>query len=126
MKYINKIPFDEDLILIMTSFINTCEKIPAEAIEFFPHIEKYMKKTKGLMMDTFELLNSFIIYEGNLFETNPEILNSLLNMIKSSFTDYKDSDKSVYLGYNLLSILIQVILIHKFNKLLFIKIFFIF
>ena len=94
----------------MTSFINVSETIPLEGIEFFPYIEKYMKKNRGLMLDTFELLNAYIIYGGNLFETNPEILNSLLEIIKSSFTNYKDSDKSVYLGYNLLSILIQVII----------------
>ena len=108
MKYINKIPFDEDLVLIMTSFINTTETIPFEGIEFFPYIEKYIKKNRGLMIDSFELLNSYVIYNGNLFSTNPEILDNLLNIIKASFTDYKDCDKSVYLGYNLLSILIQV------------------
>jgi hypothetical protein len=92
----------------MTSFITTCEAIPLEGVEFFPYIEKYMKKNKGLMIDTFELLNSYIIYGENLFSTNQEILDKFIDIVESSFNNYKDCDKSVYLGYNLLSIFIQV------------------
>jgi hypothetical protein len=108
MKYIKKISFDEDLILIMTSFITKSESIPLEFIEFFPFVEKYLGKNQGLTADTFELLNSLIVFQGGLFDSHPRILEKLILLIKSSFIDYKEIDKSVYLSYNLLSILTQV------------------
>jgi hypothetical protein len=109
MKHINKIPFDEDIVLIMTSFINISQSIPKEAILLFPYLEKYLKKNKGLMPDLFELLNAYILYGTEMFQNNHDILMSFCDIIKKSLTEFSDYDKSSYLAYNLLSLLLQVI-----------------
>jgi len=108
MNYIKKIEFDEDLVLIVTSLITIGEKVPQEAISFFQHTPKYLKKNRGLMLDLFELLNAYIVYGSQMFDDNAEHVQTLCAMIKKSITDYSDYDKSIYLGYNLLSILLQV------------------
>lgn len=108
MNHIKKIEFDEDLILVVTSLITIGEKVPQEAVNFFQHTPKYLKKNRGLMLDLFELLNAYIVYGSQMFESNVEYIQTLCTMIKKSITDYSDYDKSAYLGYNLLSILLQV------------------
>lgn len=108
MDHINKIEFDEDLVLIMTSFITTSKRIPQEGVAFFPLLTKYLKKNKGLMLDLFELLNAYIIYGGEFFESNEENIKILYEMIKKSITEFSDYEKSAYLAYNLIGILLQV------------------
>lgn len=108
MNHIKKIEFDEDLVLIVTSLITIGQKVPQEAINFFQHTPKYLKKNKGLMLDLFELLNAYIVYGTEMFDSNLEYIQTLCAMIKNSITVYSDYEKSAYLGYNLLSILLQV------------------
>lgn len=108
MNHIRKIEFDEDLILVMTSLITLGKKVPQEAINFFQYTPKYFKKNKGLMLDLFELLNAYIIYGSEMFDSDFEYIKILCDIIKKSITEYSDYDKSSYLGYNLLSILLQV------------------
>jgi hypothetical protein len=119
MNHIKKIEFDEDLVLIMTSLINLGQKVPQEAINFFQYTPKYLKKNKGLMLDLFELLNSYIIYGSDMFDSNLDYIKTLCSVIKISITDYYGYDKSAYLGYNLLSIFLQVIIIKLFNNSIF-------
>jgi len=109
MNHINKIEFDEDLVLVMTSLITIGQKVPPEAVSFFQHTPKYLKKNKGLMLDLFELLNAYIVYGTEMFGSNIEYIQTLCTIIKKSITEYSDYEKSTYLGYNLLSILLQVI-----------------
>lgn len=108
MKHIKKIEFDEDLVLIMTSFININKRIPEEGIAFFLHLKNYLKKNKALMLDLFELLNAYIMYGNDLFLNNQDYTIELFDMIKKSFGEYSNYEKSAYLGYNLLSVLLQV------------------
>lgn len=108
MNHIKKIEFDEDLVLVVTSLITIGEKVPQEAINFFKYTPKYLKKNKGLMLDLFELLNAYVIYGSEMFENDIENIKTLCNLIKISITDYFGYDKSAYLGYNLLSIFLQV------------------
>lgn len=108
MNHIKKIEFDEDLVLIMTSLITIGQKVPAEAINFFQYTIKYLKKNKGLMLDLFELLNAYIVYGTEMFDSDVIYIQTLCDIIKKSITDYSDYEKSTYLGYNLLGILLQV------------------
>lgn len=108
MNHIKKIEFDEDLILVVTSLITIGQKVPQEAINFFQYSTKYLKKNKGLMLDLFELLNAYIMYGSEMFDSNVQCIQTLCSIIKMSITDYSDYEKSGYLGYNLLSILLQV------------------
>ena len=109
MNHIKKIEFDEDLVLTMTSFIRISQKVPPEGVVFFQHLPKYLKKNKGLMLDLYELLNAYIVYGSDMFDNNLEYVASLCDMIKKSITEFSAYEKSSYLGYNLLSLLLQVL-----------------
>jgi len=109
MNNIKKIEFDEDLVLVVTSLITIGQKVPNEAVNFFQYCIKYLKKNQCLLLDLFELLNAYIVYGSDMFDSNVEHIKTLCSIIRMSIADYSDYEKSAYLGYNLLSILLQVI-----------------
>lgn len=103
-----RIDFDEDIILIQTSFIKHLETLPKTALKLLPDLPKYLKKNKGLGLDLYELLNMYIIYGNGILELNPDYNAVLLKLFTASFDKRCDLDKSAFLGSSLMQIWIQV------------------
>jgi hypothetical protein len=109
MKNPSRIDFDEDIVLIMTSFIKIIKKIPTSGLTLLPHLPKYLKKNKGLTVDLFELLNQYIIAGQGVLDTTEDYMKVIIKMFKSSLDKATEDDKSAFLGASLIIIMLQVI-----------------
>lgn len=128
IKFSEAIKFDEDLVIIVTSYLKFGGEINNEIIEFFKDIDAYIKKNEGITLDCFEFLNIFILngvcrvnktvlsdqsfYENNelsAFKTQfSQLLSYLLKLIRNGYSDKAEKRMSHFLSYNLLCILLQV------------------
>jgi hypothetical protein len=108
MKNPSRIDFDEDIVLIMTSFIKIIKKIPDSGLALLPNLLKYQKKNKGLTVDLYELLNQYIIAGQGVLETNEDYLKIIIKIFKASLDKISEDDKSAFLGASLMTIMLQV------------------
>jgi hypothetical protein len=108
MKSPGRIDFDEDIILIMTSFIKITKTIPTSGINLLPHLPKYLKKNKGLTVDLYELLNQYIIAGRGVIDNNEEHIKVFMKIFRSSLDKISEDDKSAFLGASLMTIWLQV------------------
>ena len=128
IKFSEAIKFDEDLVLIVTSYLKFGGEITNDIIEFFKDMDTYIKKNDGITLDCFEFLNIFIqngvckinknvlsdqtFYQNNelsAFKTQfSQLLSHLLKVIRNGYSDKAEKRMSHFLSYNLLCILIQV------------------
>lgn len=118
MKYCNSIKFDEDLVLIVTSYLKYNGIITKEIILLFKEMFHYIKKNEGISLDTFEFFNYFVINGICKKNTNnlsnfkiffEEILNSFIKFLNYGWNDKAHANLSHFFSYNLFLILIQVI-----------------
>ena len=111
MKFIknsNDIKFDEDLIAIMTIYFKSSGIITQECGVFIKDLSHFIKKNEGITLETFELLNLFLI-DGICNSTiEDDFSNILVKYIKTGINDKASSKLSHFLSYNLFCIMIQV------------------
>ena len=107
MKSPSKIDFDEDIILIMTSFIKHLKTLPRSALILLPELPKYLKKSKGLLLDLYELINQYIVYGNGVVDAKEEYNKVIMKIFRASFDKKSDYDKSPFLGASLMQIWLQ-------------------
>jgi hypothetical protein len=107
MKTPNRIDFDEDIILILTSFIKNLKIIPQSALKVLPELPKYLKKCKGLLLDLYELMNEYIVYGNGVIDTNEEYCKVVMKIFRASFDKKFEYERSGFLGANLMQVWLQ-------------------
>lgn len=107
MKAPSKIDFDEDIILIMTSFIKHLKALPKSALALLPELPKYLKKSKGLLLDLYELVNQYIVYGNGIVDMKEEYNKIIMKIFRASFDKKSDYDKSPFLGASLMQVWLQ-------------------
>lgn len=121
IRFSEAIRFDDDLVLIVTSYLKLGGDITNEIIEFFKNTDAYIKKNDGISLDCFEFLNIFILrgicninlnslqdHQFSMKTQFSQLVTYLLKLIKTGYSDKSEKEKSHFLSYNLLCILIQV------------------
>jgi len=125
IKFSEAIKFDEDLVIIVTSYLKFGGEITNDIIQFFKDIGTYIKKNDGITLDCFEFLNIFILngicrvkksdfsnQNNDLLSPSksqfPQLLSYLLKEIRNGYSDKTEKKMSHFLSYNLLCILLQV------------------
>lgn len=132
LKYSEAIKFDQDLVIIVTTYLKFGGEISEEILQFFYDIEVYITKNDGITLDCFEFLNIFLLnsvcnlnknFPNDQIEKSIDFMNSFkfqcnnlllqfMKVIKKGYSDKSEKRMSHFLSYNLLCILIQVL----FNK----------
>lgn len=107
MKNPSRIDFDEDIVLILTAFIKHLKMIPPSALKVLPDLPKYMKKSKGLLLDLYELINQFIVYGNGVIDVNEDYNKIIMKIFRASFDKKCDYDKSPFLGASIMQIWLQ-------------------
>lgn len=107
MKAPSKIDFDEDIVLIMTSFIKHLKSLPNSSLGLLPELPKYLKKSKGLMLDLYELINQYIVYGNGIVDVKEEFNKIIMKIFRASFDKKSDYDKSPFLGASLMQVWVQ-------------------
>lgn len=107
MKNPTKIDFDEDIVLIMTSFIKHLKYIPKSGLKILVELPKYLKKSKGLLLDLYELVNQYIVYGKKIIDTKEDYNKIIMKIFRASFDKKSDYDKSPFLGASLMQIWLE-------------------
>lgn len=108
MKDIESISYDEDIILIMTSFIKTLEYLPPSALLVFSYLPQYLKKNKGVFLDSYELLNQyFVVGSSDIFKIEDNS-NTMSKLITIMLNTHSENDTAVVLSTYLLHSLLIV------------------
>lgn len=107
MKNPSKIDFDEDIVLIITSFIKHLKTIPTSALKVLPHLPKYMKKSNGLLLDLYELINQYVVYGKGIIDVTEEYNKVIMKIFRASFDQNADSEKGPFLGASLMQVWVQ-------------------
>jgi hypothetical protein len=110
MKNPQRIDFDEDIVLIITSFIKYSKTIPASALIVLPYLQLYLKKSKGLSLDLYELINQYIVHGNGIIDVNEEYSKVLMKIFTTSFSDKCEYELSGFLAANLIQVWLQVYL----------------
>lgn len=108
MKNPKRIDFDEDLILILTSFIKYTKTIPGSALSTLQYLPLYLKKSKGLTLDLYELMNQYLVYGNGVIDVNEEHSAVIMKMFAAAFSKKCDYELSGFLGACLMQIWLQV------------------
>jgi hypothetical protein len=117
MKNPKRIDFDEDIILILTSFIKYTRTIPQSALMILPNLSLYMKKNKGLTLDLYELINQYIVFGNGIIDVNEEYYTHIMKLLTLAFGKKIEYELSGFLSACLIQIWLQVILINiEFSK----------
>jgi hypothetical protein len=109
MKTPKRIDFDEDIILILTSFIKFTKTIPQSALIVLPYLPLYLKKCKGLTLDLYELINHYLVYGNGIIDSNEEYAKVIMKILSTSFDKKCESELSGFLSSCLIHIWLQVI-----------------
>jgi hypothetical protein len=109
MKTPKRIDFDEDIILVITSFIKYTKTIPQSALMVLPYLPLYLKKSKGLTLDLYELLNQYVVYGNGIIDVNEEYNRVIVKIFTASFDKKCEYDLSGFLSASLIHIWLQVI-----------------
>jgi len=130
LKYAEAIKFDEDLVIIVTTYLKFGGEISEEILQFFYDIEVYITKNDGITLDCFEFLNIFLLngicnfnknFSHDHIQKSFDFINSFkfqsnnlllrfIKIIKKGYSEKSEKRMSHFLSYNLLCILLQVYL----------------
>ena len=91
----SKIEFDDDILLLINSFIKKTGKISKLSWTLFETFPKFFQKYQGMLGNLFTSLNLFIIHGKEVFIQKPELLDLIINIaIDSLFTKAKSSNEA--------------------------------
>jgi hypothetical protein len=113
MKNPKRIDFDEDIILIFTSFIRYCKTIPKSALILLHHLPLYLKKNKGLTLDLYDLMNQYLVYGNGIIDINEEFNKVIMKIFTMSLDQKAEYDLSAFLGACLIHVWLQVICLNS-------------
>ena len=89
----NKIDFDEDIISVIYSLIVHNEKLTNLSMNLIVYLYKYCEKIKGLLLDTYELLNAYLAYGTDIILSNENLIKGIYLTFEQGLvnTKYKNS-----------------------------------
>jgi len=111
LKNPKKIEFDEDLVMMLTSIIKHINSVSVYTLELLQHLPKFLKKSKGLMLDLFDFMNQLLNHGGEQLTSSEANLKTITQIYEYSITIplIKDgSDKSPFLGALLMQLWLTV------------------
>ena len=103
----NKIDFDEEIINIIYSIILKMQKITGLGYNLIKNIYKYIDKVGGLLLDSYQLLNLYLIYGTEQILSNQKWIDSFFLAFKSGLKSDNFNRSGLYT-----SILIQTWMIN--------------
>ena len=109
MKNPKRIDFDEDIVLILTSFIKYTKTITQSALTILPTLSLYMKKNKGLTLDLYELINQYIVFGNGIIDVNEEYYTHIMKLLNLAFGKKIEYELSGFLSACLIQIWLHVI-----------------
>ena len=110
VEYMNdpkKIDFDEDIVYIVYSIIFQREKITGLGYNLIKNLYKYINKTGGLLLDTYQLINLYLAYGTEQILCNKKWVEALFLAFKGGLKSEDFKKSGLYT-----SILIQTWVIH--------------
>jgi hypothetical protein len=111
LKNPKKIEFDEDLVMMLTTTIKHLNAVSPYTLEMLTYLPKFLKKSRGLMLDLFEFMNQLLYYGNDALTSSEGILGVIVQIYEYSITVpiLKDgSDKSPFLGAMLMQMWLTV------------------
>jgi hypothetical protein len=104
----DNIDFDDDIILVLSSFIKKSKEVSPTQWIMFPQLPKFFDKFGCVFGNLFQCANYYIIYGKEDLAQNKESMMSILDMaIKSMFTHEESIIANNAEGCFLLQVLIQ-------------------
>ena len=107
MEQPEKIYFDDDIIYIIYMIIIQRGKVTGLGFGLIKNLYKYINKTKGLLLNTYELMNAYLAYSTDQILANKIWYEGIFAAFKSGMNFKKFNKSGLYT-----SILIQTWLIH--------------
>jgi hypothetical protein len=90
-----KIDFDDDIMLLVSTFIKKTGKISETCWTLFGTFPKFFQKYLGMFGNLFPALNNYIIYGKDVLIQQPQLVDLILNMgIESLFTKAKSANEA--------------------------------
>ena len=69
-----KVDFDEEIVLVVSSFIERTKKITPLQVKIFPHYNQIFNKNKHVFGHLFHCFNLYLVYGKQMFHKNPRYL----------------------------------------------------
>jgi hypothetical protein len=79
-----KIEFEDDIVLVLKSFIKRKKSVSKNLWIIFPHLEKVFTKNKDSFGNLLDTVNYYLLYGKEFIAENKDYLNMILNMGKRS------------------------------------------
>ena len=102
-----KIDFDEDIINIIYNIIIMRQKITGISFKLIKYIYKYIDKTKGLLLESYQLINAYLAYGSDQILVNKAWYEGIFSAFKSGIQSEDYPKSGLYT-----SILLQTWVIH--------------
>ena len=102
-----KIDFDDDIIYIIYMIIIHREKITGLCYSLIKNIYKYINKSKGVLLDVYQLINAYLAYGTEQILANKKWYEGIFEAFKSGMESKTFNKSGLYT-----SILVQTWVIH--------------
>ena len=102
-----KCGFDEDIINIIYNIIIMRQKITGISFKLIKYIYKYIDKTKGLLLESYQLINAYLAYGSDQILVNKVWYEGIFSAFKSGIQSEDYPKSGLYT-----SILLQTWVIH--------------
>lgn len=91
-----KINFDEDIIYIIYMLIIQLEKVTGISFRLIQHLYKYIDKVKGVLLDSYQLINAYLAYGTEQILVNKVWYEGLFSAFKSGIESFYFQKSSLY------------------------------
>lgn len=79
-----QVEFEDDIILVLKSFIKKTQNVSPTLWTIFPHLTKVFTKNKLVFGNLLDTLNYYLIFGRDYLSQNPEYLNILIEIANQS------------------------------------------
>ena len=96
MKEPQKIEFDEDIIYIIYNLIILREKVTGLCFSIIKNLYKYINKSEGMLLDTYQLINAYLAYGTEQILANKEWYEGIFSAFDSGIKSKKYDKSGLY------------------------------
>jgi hypothetical protein len=80
----SKIEFEDDIILVLKSFIKKTGQVSPTLWTIFPHLTKVFEKAKNTFQNLLDTINQYLVNGKEYIATNRDYLTMIVNMASAS------------------------------------------
>ena len=110
-----KIEFDEDIIYIIYNLIILREKVTGLCFSIIKNLYKYINKSGGILLDTYQLINAYLAYGTEQILANKQWYEGIFSVFDSGIKSKKYDKSGLYTCILLQTWVINCSKIPKYN-----------